>query len=1821
MAQFKIYLLNLRANESEFTPKYSIMPISEFDTLYNIHNDDDQNTSKYFSAQLYQDQGFCYTYNEKFKISQNTQRTLSFSMNRNIIRVDRIEKNPFINYLFIGAQLLFVDKYDNHHLMTVSKITYDFKELNTVFNYECSDSFNYQLSRQNDGYEIINEKDDVDFIGARDLDWWVLCKIHPECKISYNYLKLNQPLLVNNKVSSLKPIYTNYSNPDFYKTVPFSGSGTANSVLISLGELYGLQLKIYERFDFNTETLVKYYWFESSKSLRPTGLKYSPYSDLQSFQLSHDGSSFSSVLNIQSNTIGDEIITVIPSVPNFFRQWFESTEWSESVFVPGLFKSACQEKVTILTYDSHVIQSKNYQYDSDNIVINIFNGKLDRQYDYISFTAHSSGKHSTFNITNKEGLSTWFCSKYDNWKIRITYNEFVASSDTITQKQIILYSNLDQIPHKLFQNKNISIDLILPYIADSDYDLVINGDIYFTCFRNPSDEELEFAEIADQLPWLENKLINFNYFQNHSIINKSEYASLMRLLENNLRKINAKLLLYSHLYYHAIQQKTKILASLSSKIDLVGATFQAQFINPLTTNGKITDTAEFEFAMSDLLSTYDEPTKLITYYETLTDYVNKYINAEQAFLKNMYLFREYFETTTNFGTLHEYLFTIPNVEIDKDTIISFSSPNRLLALTENSVSSNYNPFSRITSKTIHYPMFFKQDNTYIPIDKNNIITKENYQNGYYYLNDDVQMIEIKKSNLKTYGHYSKNQIYYEKQWKTTNTELYECILDTPSKQLICNDDENSGNLFLCTISGDKALIQCYQHCLHTINICPSTIVITNHPLNSTTDTKSFSLKDTVTEVYTKVNYAEIRNNYVYKTIRAESGDSPTDLARLYPYITTPIDYISVNTWPTTFLSTYLKADILELLEDAKNWTSEEIDNLSNNSDVIYKKYFPITSYYWKGKKETSDSELYHSVPFVNGENYVNYQRKISVSSKARKNWRIATGVVSVLSGTSAISRTGSILSGLLNLIWRNGDKGFSNDGWTYHDIFNCDYSPSFSGWINSNRLMYVTNEDGYNTTKQREVFDSNHFKGEEWVDVVNGKSAKINIKNWNYNEAKNLLLTYLSLQKRFNSSDMPYYYKTTYWRVLDKDEIIHKQDSFLVIPQPLSGDTPLYFDLQGLINKKGDNKPLSIITLSDPLFSASNSKTIYRLDSTIFYPLKNIMYDINSSDFVWPEDSTITQMTLGELISKTDSKLKLSTDSNCIWNSDIQADGVLRKGNIIFLREETFNYDTLRNNHTWDKNDIYYENLFDYASKQFYRPDTMQEINLIKDVSDFTQGFFVSGVEDEDYVATTNLLTFDPNIEYYQKNNNIFEKRYTIEQLINRGDVYIKPNDSYEYRTFTDINEIYVEYNKYQKIPSTTVKDGFEYKLLGTENGKLTCDDYGIWRLVGTDKKLQITFGKKGSQYVQYYQTELDEMTNGMFWNTYYNSESTILMEKAMLIETNLTEYWTNAYYASKNCKFFIPEYWQPSIDHQKNYFHSDIITPITSESPSDSDNYQRLKNNLVVLPTYVPYVSKTMNQDWYQFKHINIAEQFTDIIATNNNLKLNDSVLVSKIIQDTPAIKSIFEYLNLNANEWLSTKVDEYHISYEYKSGGLLWNEALKSFSNNAISYDIFGGWYDMMINTLQTCNYVDYKPQQYYQAQREHDNLWKTIYTKYPNLIYEKSFTNEDATTSKELLQLAQYAFRDYTQPESNYNISVIDLNTLKGYKGQELKIGDGIEIDANELYNDHDSDIYSSLVQYLFITDISYDLRKDDGIQLTVNPIKYQDKVIGQLIKLIR
>ena len=166
MAQFKILLLNIH---SDTNTNGGLKVLSNVMSEYYSKEEKVQSNDAYTFSN--QQNNFCYTYNEKFKIGQNSQKTLSFTMDSKIIREDRIEDNPFVRNVYNGSQILLIDKDDNHHLFTVNNISYSFKQSNLIYNYECQDSFTYQLSRQNNGYTIENNIESADFLGAHNVDW------------------------------------------------------------------------------------------------------------------------------------------------------------------------------------------------------------------------------------------------------------------------------------------------------------------------------------------------------------------------------------------------------------------------------------------------------------------------------------------------------------------------------------------------------------------------------------------------------------------------------------------------------------------------------------------------------------------------------------------------------------------------------------------------------------------------------------------------------------------------------------------------------------------------------------------------------------------------------------------------------------------------------------------------------------------------------------------------------------------------------------------------------------------------------------------------------------------------------------------------------------------------------------------------------------------------------------------------------------------------------------------------------------------------------------------------------------------------------------------------------------------------------------------------------------------------------------------------------------------------------------------------------------------------------------------------------------------
>ena len=179
-------------------------------------------------------------------------------------------------------------------------------------------------------------------------------KIVPECHIPYRYVPMDQGLYnVNGKLvfSNTIPTISDTSNPssvkvikaaikrteenkDLFETFPFSGSGNAASILISLGDKIGLSLCTFEHsYDESGTSVdlsnhyVTYFWFEPAKHEKNSGLYYSPFDSVQNFSLSHSGSSLTTVMNVTSNTLSDDsLVTLLPELPNFILQSFNSNE-------------------------------------------------------------------------------------------------------------------------------------------------------------------------------------------------------------------------------------------------------------------------------------------------------------------------------------------------------------------------------------------------------------------------------------------------------------------------------------------------------------------------------------------------------------------------------------------------------------------------------------------------------------------------------------------------------------------------------------------------------------------------------------------------------------------------------------------------------------------------------------------------------------------------------------------------------------------------------------------------------------------------------------------------------------------------------------------------------------------------------------------------------------------------------------------------------------------------------------------------------------------------------------------------------------------------------------------------------------------------------------------------------------------------------------------------------------------------------------------------------------------------------------------------------
>ena len=388
-------------------------------------------------------------------------------------------------------------------------------------------------------------------------------------------------------------------------------------------------------------------------------------------------------------------MTLIPTITNFFYDLFSRDEWgdialeddsTERIKVGDIIDkrpSETEPKVPHLSYADGMFEKLITERTlSFYNISNIPSSSTDEQGNYTAVSTDEKGEYIDIPLGNENSDGTFSYETIPNF-----YSKFkIASSSYFNNKSgeshyfstyrddeleyHLVYKTGEgenEVNHEL--EANFVIDDVQKLTAENRKDvcLRIRGKsiptdlasvpfLQITFYRHNTREDFEFAKAADRVPWLENKLINFEYFLRKGILTEKQYQDLLKLIKENLRIANGYLLFYRKQYYDSLRQKTIYLANLDAMIDNYFANFEDGIISHYQNGEAISN-----FIGIDKASSLTEAALKEIYYQanpgstvpmisadvTIGSTMTSYFNAQQNFLKNIYLFRSFWNSKCN----------------------------------------------------------------------------------------------------------------------------------------------------------------------------------------------------------------------------------------------------------------------------------------------------------------------------------------------------------------------------------------------------------------------------------------------------------------------------------------------------------------------------------------------------------------------------------------------------------------------------------------------------------------------------------------------------------------------------------------------------------------------------------------------------------------------------------------------------------------------------------------------------------------------------------------------------------------------------------------------------------------------------------------------------------------------------------------------------------------------------------------------------------------------------------------------------------------------
>ena len=1487
-----------------------------------------------------------FSFNEKVSFSSNSQKELSFDMTEHVMSNNNWLTNIFVSKIHIGSMLLLIDKHGNHHVFSVKNIKIQPSQINTTYSYTCQDTFNYTLSKQNEGYTINNDPSEVGFIGSKTVDWWVSEKIVPECYITDVYVKSSECLYQNylsqhiitdqtkEITDSIKVCKDAYGDLE-KQIITFSCSGSsAAGSLLSLAEQIGYMVCVYEYATIfgNTASLSRYFWLAPNKINNVSPYLYSPLRNIESFSLEQGGESLTTILNVKSHEIGDETISLIPTLSPLFLTYFQTSRWKTDKYKAGFYTDRLNGTIwtnsgeipTLATINKdYLVIEKGYPVKIPLISFGNSENKL--LLDFFSAKFAFSTKDSyTFFYVEEDGIPVIYNNTSFTCQLEISLED----------EGSIIVQEHEEIPLR-YRGKEVTAYLVLPNIWESSESVLFyqSPSINLYSYIDISEEDYQFAKIADECPWLENKLIDFSYFSDKNIITQKEYQTLNDIVLNSLRIVNGQLLCYSQQYYNALKKKTELLANLENTVESAHAELEASGISPYTQKGSAQELDKFTSFYRDLSNFYNQPLVISGANEIQNDYFNKYFKAQQRFLKNIYKFTQYFNTPVSASTSvsHKY-----KLELNKDTknenYISFQ-PSSIIISCKEATDANIPLYES--------DVFFNKDK--IPLA---VVNSRNYQKYY------IQ--QIKPDSFTSVSTLA------DKQYNTSHRYY---LKSSPSNRSFI----------------EKGLEQTYK-----------------------------------VNAYIELTAQQLQKYYYWK------ASTNSDF-----YIKEEVGYHKIGSSDTILTNTV---------------------------------YLPFNKDGYAQISATSDS-VFLPVAYQNpaDEDFSGYHRK----------------------NTDAII---------------------------------CPYPNKnpYEFALSQNLDFYVN--QGYNSSM-------NHYK-----DAAGCFESRLKRKQFenednipdrcnydNYFQYRLATSYIINTEDSTDGSDYNFYVPDIYYK---KVSFTAEEESESAID--LSIREGKYFLIKDISDSKvyPSLKEIIPLSLEKEKVSFLEGFTIYE-----YVDYKPVLFDSTNKEKFW---------TKSQYVYINDKKFNPLTDEyNYKKFLEICSD-------LYYLTPETLSYATPEK---WDDNLVYFEKLSD---------NSYQTVLVFNNSLKTATNVYVEHLQTKEWS------------EWGEKLNELSVKVY-LKQYTNEGYVALDYPELITINTsnWTGSQNISLKYN------GILYTGSIEYEISKNTEGE-------------------------------------NISTNGEFWKYYIERDDLpFFQERALLIEEQLTEYWLQAYSASKYCDWFIPATWTQKDQLQENKFFWRLFT---------SENGLNINTSFIPVVKMVTYGTKTQLPS-YQITY----DPYYSYLEKGR--------LASELEPHNDAFKQLAEELlgtelktNLIRLEPTEATTTYYYVEY----GGCKWSNLVNLISNQKIALDFFSGLYGLMFYFSQ--NFIESTSDTFSRLQKEKETIWKNLHLQFPQVFYESVFEYPNATTSEELYQMASYALKDRTQPQNNYSITILDIYSLKGYNGEELKIGYPILIDPSD-YNLNNTTVQKAIDQYLFISDIRYDLRSDSNISVTVNTIKYEDKLIQELAKLIR